>query len=105
MLSAWLFRFASYEYNVPHDSKPTLSELVLRVRKTAQTQLARYAKLEPEDCKELYLFRADQFCGVRFTLGPFQADWRIDQSVLNLSRDGNQIDRIELDPTQGKRAA
>lgn len=87
------------------DSQQILSEQLVRVRTLAQTRLARFAKLEPGDCKEVYLFRADQFCGIRFTLGAFQADWRIDETVLNLFRGETQIDRIELKVNEAKQAA
>ena len=82
-----------------------LSEQVAKVRALARSQLARFAKLQPEDCKEIYLFQEDQFCGVRFTLGAFQADWRVDDSVMILLRGGSPVDRIDIDESQEKRAA
>jgi hypothetical protein len=82
-----------------------LNETIIRVRKLSQARLARYSQLEPIHCKEIYLFQNEQFCGIRFHLGPFQADWRIDQTEVHFLREGSQIGLIELDPTSTKRAA
>lgn len=87
------------------DSRQILSEQLVRVRALAQSRLAKFSKLEPADCKEVYLFKADQFCGVRFSLGAFQADWRIHQQVLNVFRGASQIGRIEINWAEGKQAA
>lgn len=101
-----LFRLALFEYSVTQDSKQrALAEQVVIVRTLAQAQLTRFAKLEPADCKEVYLFQHDQFCGVRFNLGAFHADWRINESVLNLFRGDRQIDRIEIKTAITSRAA
>jgi hypothetical protein len=75
------------------------------VRTLAQAKLASFAKLEQGDCKEVYLFQHDQFCGVRFTLGFFQANWRIDETVLTVFRGDHQIDQIDLNATSSNRAA
>ena len=87
------------------ESEQVLSELLVRVRGFAQTRLAKFSRLEPANCKEVYLFQNDQFCGVRFLLGAFQAEWRTDKQVLHFYRDSNQIDRIELESTDVKKAA
>ena len=86
-------------------SKTILSEQLVRVRTLAQAQLARFTQLEPSDCKEVYLFHDDQFCGIRFTLGSFKAQWLISDLVLNISRGDRQIAQIGLDSGQGKSAA
>ena len=99
------FRFFSFEYHVTQDSKQILSEQLVRVRALAQSRLAKFSRLDPADCKEVYLFKADQFCGIRLSLGAFQAVWRIDQPVLNVFRGTNQIDRVEIESAEGKQAA
>jgi hypothetical protein len=90
---------------VTDKSKQILNDQIIKIRKLVQTRLARYSRLDPADCKEVYLFQADHFCGVRFSLGSFEADWRIDQTEIGFSRDGNQIDRVSIDGTGSKRAA
>ena len=81
-----------------------LMEQLIKVRKKTQTRLARYSNLPPEDVKEVYLFKEDQFCGVRFTLGAFRAVWYLEQTCVNIFRGETAIDRIELD-APAKRAA
>ena len=87
------------------ESKQILEDQVIHVRKLAQTRLARFARLDPSDCKEVYLFQKDHFCGIRFSLGDFHAQWRIDGTDLKFFRDGNQIDRVEIGGSTSKRAA
>ena len=86
-------------------SKQILNDKIIAVRKLAQTRLARFTRLDPADCKEVYLFQKDRFCGVRFTLGVFQADWRIDQTDIVFVREGHQIESVSLDGTSSSRAA
>ena len=87
------------------NSTEILPEKLARVRSLAQGRLAKFSRLEPADCKEAYLFKDDHFCGVRFSLGAFQADWRIGQTNLTVLRGTDPIDRIEIDPGERKRAA
>ncbi len=87
------------------DSSQPLAEQLVRARALAQTRLAQYSRLEAADCKEVYLFKDGQFCGVRFNLGAFQADWRINDTVLNVFRGASQINRIEMESSEGKTAA
>lgn len=87
------------------ESRQPLTETIIRVRKLAQQKLAQFSRLDAADSKEVYLFQEDQFCGVRFTLGAFQANWRTDQTALTIVRNGNQIAEIDLAETVIKRAA
>ena len=87
------------------DSKQILSNQLIRVRTLAQNRLATFSRLDLTDCNEVYLFKADQFCGIRFTLGAFEAVWRIDQPVLTVFRGPNQVDRVEIESAEGKQAA
>jgi hypothetical protein len=81
---------------VTENTNRSLNETIIEVRKLAQSRLARYAQLEPGNCKEVYLFQEDQFCGIRFSLGPFQAQWQIDQTEIQISREGTAIGLIDL---------
>ncbi len=85
-------------------SNKALTEKLIGIRKRAQTRLAHFSKLQPEDGKEVYLFHNDQFCGVRFTLGPFRAVWRLEENSIRFFRGKAPIDRIDLDEAK-KRAA
>lgn len=76
-----------------------------RVRALAQVRLVRYSNLNKSDCKESYLFQDDRFCGIRLTLGAFQAKWLIDETQVAFLRDGSLIDRAELTPESSRRAA
>jgi len=95
----------SRESRVTQDSQQILTEQLIKVRTIAQRSLARFAKADPNDCKEVYLFSKDQFCGVRFTLGPFQADWRINESSVMVQRGDSQLEVISLNEASTNRAA
>lgn len=89
-------------------SSKQLGETIIEVRRLVQPRLARYARLDANLCKESYQFIDDIFCGIRFTLGPFQADWRIDSTEVRFTREGNQIGVASLagtDQTETRRAA
>jgi hypothetical protein len=93
------------ENAVTNDSNQILSDQIIRTRIIAQNKLARYAKLPPENCKDIYLFAKEQFCGVRFTLGAFFADWRIGGSSLTVIRNGHALETVDISETPERRAA
>lgn len=93
------------ENSVANDSNQILTDQIIRSRTIAKKKLARYARLPPEDCKDVYLFAKEQFCGVRFTLGSFFADWRIGGSSLTVIRNGHAIETVDLTGTPSHRAA
>jgi hypothetical protein len=100
--SAFDFR----ENRVTQDSKPTLADQLIQIRSIAQTSLARYAKADPGESKEVYLFNKDQFCGIRFSLGAFHASWHINESTLNVHRGEHRLEQIAVDNNaQTNRAA
>lgn len=86
-------------------SQDALKELISRVRERAQNRLAQFAKRDVADCKESYLFSKDHFCGLKFSLGPFKAQWRIGQNHIQFSRSGNNIGQVEVDPSVQRKAA
>ena len=88
------------------DSKSTLTDKMIRARTIAQSKLATYAKSDPSECKEVYLFNKDQFCGIRFSLGPFHATWQINDLMLNIVRGEHRLDQVAIDTeSQVNRAA
>ena len=92
---------------LPQYSQEALKELVNRVRELAQNRLVQFAKQDVADCKESYLFSKDHFCGLKFSLGPFKAEWRFGQNQIQFSRSGNNIGQVAVDPAAGsvRRAA
>ena len=90
---------------VTQPSHEALKKLIVRVRELAQNRLVQFAKLDIADCKESYLFSKDHFCGIKFSLGPFKAEWRVGQNLIEFSRSGNSIGQTEIDPTGARRAA
>lgn len=93
---------------MPEPTKATqqsLPELIIRVRKLAQARLVQFAKRDVSECKESYLFEKDHFCGVRFSLGPFRATWRSNQTTIQFLRNGNQIGQIDIAGQENRRAA
>lgn len=86
-------------------SQETLKKLIVRVRELAQNRLAQFAKLDAVDCKESYLFSKDHFCGIKFSLGSFRAQWRLGENQIQFSRSGNGIGQLEIDPVSTRRAA
>ncbi len=87
------------------DPKPILAKQVNSVRSLAQRSLANYAKMDIADSKEVYLFSKDQFCGVRFTLGAFWAEWRIDQLVFTVHRGAHKLETVDVNLNATNRAA
>ena len=103
--SASLLLLPSDRDSVTQNSQQALKELIVRVRELAQNRLVQFAKLDVAECKEPYLFSKDHFCGIKFSLGPFRAEWRVDHSQIQFSRSGNNIGQIEIDPAASRRAA
>ena len=91
--------------SVTQQSQQALKKLIVTVRELAQNRLVQFAKLDVADCKESYLFSKDHFCGIKFSLGPFRAEWRVGQNQIQFSRSGNSIGQIEIDPSVNSRAA
>ncbi|MGY8746948.1 MAG: hypothetical protein ACKVHR_02665 [Pirellulales bacterium] len=87
------------------ESNKSLSQLILRAREVTHPRLAQFSRQAPESCQEVYLFRGEKFCGVRFALGSFQADWDITESHISVFKGTLEIDRIDLIPDQSRRAA
>ena len=78
---------------------------MLRVRQAAHQRLTRFSSLPVEKCTESYLFEKDHFCGIRFTLGLFKAEWRLSQAQIRFTKNGTQIGVVDLEPGQQRRAA
>ena len=86
-------------------SQEALKKLTVRVRELAQNRLVQFSKLDIADCKESYLFSKDHFCGIKFSLGPFRAEWRVGENQIQFSRSGNGIGQLDIDPADARRAA
>jgi hypothetical protein len=86
------------------DNQP-LAEKIASVREISQTRLVRFSKLNVDDCKEVYLFDNDHFCGVRIVLGPFKAVWQLDSTVIEFNRGSNSIGQVDLSHSSSRRAA
>ncbi len=82
-----------------------IGENILVVRKLAQSRLANFSRLDPVECKESYLFDHEKFCGIRFSLGRFNAEWRLSETRIQFVRNGNQIGVVDIDSTGARRAA
>ena len=83
-----------------NDPKQTLEV----VRQTAANRLQKISRnLSPP--KASYLLKEDQYCGVRFRLGFFRADWMLGDSVVNVYRDDQRIDTLPLVAVSESRAA
>lgn len=67
------------------------------VRKVAHSQLASFARLESDACSESYLFKDDRFCGIKISLGSFQARWEVGQTTLAISRGDKLLQTVSLD--------
>ena len=46
--------------------------------------------------QETYLFRDQKFLGIRFQQGIYSASWTLDQTEVQVMRDGQQIVLIDL---------
>ena len=88
-----------------NDPKSQMSEQIARVRQLAQIQLARFARLPEDQCKEVYLFENDRFSGIRFTLGVFRAKWMLKETQISFSRDGKQILVTDIEGESQRAAA
>lgn len=93
------------ENSTTENSGNNLADAIGQIRSCAQHRLASLSRLDPQHSQESYLFADDQFCGVRFTLGRFRADWRIATEEIRFFLGDQQIDRIETDPAPTRRAA
>ncbi len=67
------------------------------VRQVAHRQLANFARLDADACKESYLFKDDRFCGIKIVLGNFQARWEVGQNSVAISRGNNVLQTVSLD--------
>ena len=67
------------------------------VRKVAHRQLANFARLEADACKESYLFKDDRFCGIKIVLGSFHARWEAGQQTVAISRGDKVLQTVPLD--------
>jgi hypothetical protein len=74
-----------------------LTEQITRARQLIQEGLQRYSRLDPTDCKEVFLLRDDRFQGIRFTLGMFEAKWMVGDAEVAFFRDGTKIATRQLD--------
>jgi hypothetical protein len=82
-----------------------LTETINRVRSIALSGLVRFSNLEQADSTESYLFKDDAFCGIRYSLGAFQAKWMLDEKHVIFYRGANQIDSAAIEPDSIRRAA
>ena len=90
---------------VTQESNDSLSHQIIVARDMVHPRLARFARQVPDNCQEVYLFRNEIFCGVRFALGSFRADWDITEPHICVYKGTHEIDRINLVPDQTRRAA
>ena len=58
------------------DQTDSLKIELARARTHAIKRLIELSSLAADECRETYLFKNDQFCGVRWTLGEAKAIWR-----------------------------
>lgn len=98
-------KFHVFSQAVPVTPKRTLNSTIIEVRKVVHQRLARFASLPIEGCTESYLFDKDHFCGIRFALGFFRAEWRLNQTQIQFTRNGNNIGQVDLNPGEQRRAA
>jgi hypothetical protein len=80
------------------------SELLGRVAAISVSRLARLACSERSLVRQSYLLSNNALSGMRFEAGRFQAQWRVDQTTIRLSRDQQLIDQIPLDTLAAKAA-
>ena len=82
-----------------------LTQQIDLVRKVAQSQLATFAKLDADACKESYLFKDDHFCGIKIVLGSFQARWEVGQTTVAISRGDKVLQTLAIDAASSERRA
>ena len=77
---------------------------ILAVRDLTLQRLSRFASTKEADVEHCCLFRDDQFAGMRYRAGAFNASWLCDDFVVNIHRGSRLIDQISLESDQ-RRAA
>ncbi len=82
-----------------------VTDQISKVKNLARTRLGRFTNLDIDDCKEVFLFENDMYCGITISLGEFQAKWLAGDSAIVFLRSGKPVDRVSIDPTPLPRAA
>ncbi len=80
---------------------------LLRVCQLAIARLARFTSMDEHHVGQSFLCIEDNFCGVRFQSGSFQAQWMFGQDRIEFSRGDQIIDQMMIaeHETQSRRAA
>ncbi len=81
-------------------------DVISSVSELSQTHLTRLANVSAEPAiRKSFLMQDDFFYGVEFRLEAFRTVWLIGSDVIEVFRDGNQIDLIYLSTHSARRAA
>ena len=78
---------------------------VLDASKIAIARLVRFSSQAESKIRQTYLVASDQFCGIRFEAGLFNAIWRIDQNWIEFKRGDQFIEQIPLGQRSDMRKA
>ena len=74
------------------------------VRNLVIALFSKYAARTTE-VEHSFLFQNNRFRGIRFSSGPFSAEWFFDQTFISLSANDELIEQISLPDEQVQRAA
>lgn len=84
--------------------KRIFTEQLANVSQLAIARLARYSSSSENEVKQIFLFAAKRFCGIRFEQGPFNARWQFGDASIQFNRGSQMIGEIPL-AEQSRRAA
>jgi len=74
------------------------------VRRRVQATLSRLAT-STIAVQESFLLKENHLCGIRFSLGSFEAVWKIEVQEFTIYCDQQLIERVSIAPQAAKRAA
>jgi hypothetical protein len=66
------------------------------VSETAQMHLRRFSRNPQATCQKSLLLNEGFFCGFKFNLGPFHAEWRVGEHQLRFFREQDLILTADL---------
>ena len=69
----------------------SLKQQLIAARREILGRLATLASAPADQCREVYLFEDDHFCGVRFVLGKASATWQSASGEIVFLVDGNVV--------------
>ncbi len=75
-------------------------ELAREIRDLSHQAIGRVSRLEDRP-RESFVFRDDHFCGMRYRLGLFHAEWMTDSIEIRVFRDNGLVDCVPV-PSLGR---